>query len=529
MSVGLFLCRAKCIGSNVLDVDAIAGEYSNLESVRVFDNLHAAEAIRQMVSEVQAKSLDSVVLAACSPHFVRNTLGAERLVTALEEAGVNINRVAFANLKEQCALPHRDDPAGAQQKARLLVQVALERAQRAEPARTALVAPHRCILVLGGGPAGLIGAYRAAMLGYRVLLVERSGQIPAASVEAANLEPALNALKLEARVELLPNADVEEVYGWAGDYTVELTQDGQRRTVTVGGILVAVTHDSDWLPSLAPKLHIQVDAGGRVVTRNNSTMASWTREDGVFVVSTPETDLRAQSQAASAATGMLDVLLSQNEIRHPLQITEVDTAACGACGTCVKTCAFHANRIDPARGVSVIDERRCKACGNCVTACPAGARDQLSYPNSYLAKAVQVFGSATTNGLPKVLCMLCDESGYAAADRAGLDGFTYPASVFPLRLACAARVDTQYVLEAFGCGFDGVMVAICPENTCPHIVGDLDMKRRVNLFREVLRSRRLDPERVRIIEVAHDDGERFAREVVAFVEELKRARQEVRT
>jgi len=43
----------------------------------------------------------------------------------------------------------------------------------------------------------------------------------------------------------------------------------------------------------------------------------------------------------------------------------------------------------------------------------------------------------------------------------------------------------------------------------------------VNLFREVLRSRELDPDRLRIVEIAPFEGEKFAQEATRFVEDLK--------
>ena len=47
------------------------------------------------------------------------------------------------------------------------------------------------------------------------------------------------------------------------------------------------------------------------------------------------------------------------------------------------------------------------------------------------------------------------------------------------------------------------------------------MARRVNLFRAVLESRRLDPERLRVVEIAPFEGEKFAQEATRFVEDLK--------
>jgi len=88
-------------------------------------------------------------------------------------------------------------------------------------------------------------------------------------------------------------------------------------------------------------------------------------------------------------------------------------------------------------------------------------------------------------------------------------------------VACGGRVDTQHILEAFQHGFDGVLVTVCREGHCHNMVGNLDMGRRVNLFRTVLASRKLNSERLRILEIAPFEGEKFAHEASRFVDDLK--------
>lgn len=522
MNTGLFLCRAECLGSKSVDADAIAAQHRDLASVQIFDNLFDKQAIEGMVNEVKEQDLKAVVLAACSPHHYRNTLASYRLTDRLEEAGVNPNLIAFANLKEQCAQVHRGDLANANAKAALMVDKALARVKLSEPIETVMVAPHRAILVLGVTVGGLVGAYRATRLGYRVIVLGKGTRDEMLAGCLSELQPAMSDLELNPDVEFIFDAQVDEVSGWCGDYTVEVSTDGQTRRLTVGGILVAVGDDQAWAERLAPKLHVKKDEEGYIRGRNATTMATRTNDDGIFVV--PRTDgdneLQMQVNAASTSMTVLDGLLSRNEIRHPLRITEVDRTLCGGCGTCVKTCAFHACSIDPTENISVIDERRCKACGNCVTACPTGARDLVTYPNEYLTEAIKILSKYEANGSPKVLCFLCDGCGYPAADTAGLEGHQYPASILPLRVECGGRVDTQHILEAYWHGFDGAMVTVCREGHCNNIVGNVDMNRRVNLFRSVLTSRELNPERLRIVEIAPFEGERFAQEAARFVTDL---------
>ena len=54
------------------------------------------------------------------------------------------------------------------------------------------------------------------------------------------------------------------------------------------------------------------------------------------------------------------------------------------------------------------------------------------------------------------------------------------------------------------------------------MVGNVEMNRRVNLFRSVLGSRELDSERLRIVEIAPFEGEKFAQEATRFVADLSK-------
>jgi coenzyme F420-reducing hydrogenase delta subunit len=90
----------------------------------------------------------------------------------------------------------------------------------------------------------------------------------------------------------------------------------------------------------------------------------------------------------------------------------------------------------------------------------------------------------------------------------------------PLLVECGGSVDTQYVLEAFSKGFDGVALFMCRDGHCRNSVGNTDMGRRLGLFRTVLRSRRINDERLRVVPVYADDGEVVRQEIKALSEEL---------
>jgi coenzyme F420-reducing hydrogenase delta subunit/NAD-dependent dihydropyrimidine dehydrogenase PreA subunit len=187
-------------------------------------------------------------------------------------------------------------------------------------------------------------------------------------------------------------------------------------------------------------------------------------------------------------------------VKHSILVSKVNEKECGGCGACVKTCLFHASKVDPVEKFAVIEQERCKGCGNCVTACPTGARDLLSYPEKYMMEAIKILSGFEVSKEPKVLAFLCEGCGYKALDLAGESGLEYPAGVLPLSIRCGGNIDTQYFLQAYKHGFDGVLVCKCSEGHCLNIVGNLDLERRANLFREILRSRGIEDNRLRIVD-----------------------------
>jgi heterodisulfide reductase subunit A-like polyferredoxin len=108
------------------------------------------------------------VVAACS-HRTHESLF-QRVV---RQAGLNPYLVEIANIREHCAWPHVDDPAGATREAKELVRLAVAQARLSEPVHKQAIEPVRRALVIGGGVSGMTVALDIADAGYDVTLVER--------------------------------------------------------------------------------------------------------------------------------------------------------------------------------------------------------------------------------------------------------------------------------------------------------------------------------------------------------------------
>lgn len=530
MRIGLFLSRDDGRVSRTVDVDALAKEYAHLAATKVYDNFFRQGDQEDILKTVAEKGLDAVVLAGNSPKYFDRVLGGNLILDALKNQGVNENKIAFANIREQVALPHSGENGKAMEKARLLIDVAIAKVGSSPSIESITVSPRRAVLVAGATAGGILAARELLAKGYRVYLVDRAPSMRAQPEMAEEILPTVTAVLSNPKAVLLFGTDINDVSGYCGQYTVALSTPGGSQEVRVGGIILSVGDDVDWISALRSKLRFNTDRDG--FPEQEGGLLGQTGDPGVWFISNKAQgdSFSAEMSGASVAVLSLSTILDASEIAHPLLITAVNENVCGGCGTCVKTCAFSASSIDLTRKLSVINPERCKGCGNCVTACPTGARDLVSFPRNYVAKAIDILSHGAISGAdPKILAVFCKNCGHLALDAAGGPSnqeasAKYSPSVMPLLVECGGNVDTQYVLQAFSKGFDGVALFVCRDGHCHNIVGNTDMQRRLGLFRAVLRSRDIDDDRLRVVPVYPNDGDVVIEEMNSFVDELKSMR-----
>ena len=172
--IGVFVCRCYPSIAGIVDTDALADFTAGLPGVVHVETMDYAcleegqEQIRQVIEAHDPVSINRVVVAACS-HRTHEPLF-QRIV---RQAGLNPYLLEMANIREQCAWPHMDDPAGATREAKELVRLAVARVRLAEPVHKQAIEPVRRALVIGGGVSGITAALNIADAGYDVTLVER--------------------------------------------------------------------------------------------------------------------------------------------------------------------------------------------------------------------------------------------------------------------------------------------------------------------------------------------------------------------
>jgi heterodisulfide reductase subunit A-like polyferredoxin len=254
--VGVFVCHC---GSNIggyLDVPNVAEYALTLPGVvHAEDNLYTCsqDSISHIIDQVKALELNRVVVASCTP------LTHEPLFQdAIRQAGLNPYLFEMANIRNQCSWVHPSDWDGATEKAKSLVRMAVSRASKLEPIKTAEVPVNNTALIIGGGPAGMTAALTLADQDFPVHLVEREdklggnlhnlGYFVASNTSNGNgksLSPKEYLSKIVSDVEqndlidIHLNTELIETGGFKGNFTSRLNQDGQEIKVQHGAIIVA--------------------------------------------------------------------------------------------------------------------------------------------------------------------------------------------------------------------------------------------------------------------------------------------------
>ena len=122
---------------------------------------------------------------------------------------------------------------------------------------------------------------------------------------------------------------------------------------------------------------------------------------------------------------------------------------------------------------------------------------------------------------PKIVAFCCDQSGYPAADMAGTLKLDVPGNVEIVRVPCAGRIETIYLLKALEKGADGVMIFGCFEENCQFLRGNLRAKGRLSYAHRMLEKIGLEKERLEICHLATNSG-------VKLVEALNRKSEQLR-
>jgi len=226
--IGVYICRCAASIAGSVDVDELREFASQLPSVvvaRGCDTGCSEQGQNIIKEDIRNLRLERVVVAACSPRIHGITFR-----RACREAGLEPYLLQIAKIREQCSWVHRHGNA---EKAKALLQAAVQRAHYLEPLRSSEVSVNPRVLVIGGGIAGIQAALKIADTGHKVYLVEREPSIggrmmqldrvfPTLESSSYILAPKMAAVASHPNIELMTYSEVEEVCGYAGNFKARI-------------------------------------------------------------------------------------------------------------------------------------------------------------------------------------------------------------------------------------------------------------------------------------------------------------------
>jgi len=532
MNLGIFFSKCDGIVGTSLDLESLAKAYEDFSSVKIFDNFYNTDDFDSLLSEVEKKSLDALILAGDSPLTYRHRRNGGHIFKRLSEKGVNRNRIELVNLKNMVAMPHQATQEELQLKAKLLTDMAIERVICSREVSSVEISPRKSVAVIGANLSSIAASQLFLDEGYKVYLIHEGNRIHLNHEESVHIRPTLAYLLHHPRFFMFNEALVKDFYGFTGDYTLKVSSKEKDTILSVGAVVLSLENDHKLIRASQLTFYTDIDEEGFLLPRDEISARSHTENRGIFIIKSSENgqnEISHKFLAADAAAAMVINLLNKKELFHRVTMSQVNTDLCSGCGACMKACVFNAVSFQGDPLVPVIDPRRCRGCGNCVIACPANAIDLLVCPNNYLFNAVDILAQfKPKDNAPLVLAIACNGYGYQSLDQAGKLGLTWAVGVMPLWVVCGCQIDMQLVMHAFFRGFDGVVMLICGEGCCHNIIGNVELERRVNLFREILASRGIDHRRVHIISTCSRKGDHCVESINQFYEELRGKRAESR-
>jgi len=243
---------------------------------------------------------------------------------------------------------------------------------------------------------------------------------------------------------------------------------------------------------------------------------------GIFLAgcATGPKDITSSISQAGAAAARAAGLVIRGEVGIDPIRAEVDAERCNGCRLCVEVCPFSAIKMKEGEKLAEVNAVACTGCGVCAAACPADAIDIAGYTDEQIKAQIRA-GMAAKRDYPLIALFLCNWCSYAGADIAGMNKLQYPPNTRNIRLMCTGRFDPSFAIEALQAGADGVLVAGCRPDECHYKDGNERARQRLSLLSQALSEIGISPSRVREAWVAASEGEKLARVIEEFADELR--------
>ncbi len=259
LRLGVFLCHCGANIAAAIDLEKLAVPVREMPGVVMVEDhlfLCSVDSARRIREAIKGHDLNRVVVAACTPRTHEPVFR-----EVLAAAGLNPGFLSFANIREQCAWVHQDDPGGALDAARDIIAMAVRRAAVLPPLEIHRFPVIPKALVAGGGVAGMSAALTLAHQGFHTYLVERQRELGGLArklhftLEGHNPKELVAELESEVwrhpNIEVLTHSELVKTEGHVGRFLSRvrrLSGGGREERQLDHGIILVATGGQELSP-----------------------------------------------------------------------------------------------------------------------------------------------------------------------------------------------------------------------------------------------------------------------------------------
>lgn len=245
--IGVYVCWCGTNIAKMIDVEEVADEMKKLPNVilaRDYKYMCSDPGQDMIIQDIQEHKLNRIVVSACSPRIHELTFR-----KALENAGLNPYMFEMVNIREQVSWVHTSR-LEATKKAKTLIAGAINRVRWHSSLDKRFVSVNPTTLIIGGGIAGISAALKIAEAGVEVFLLEKENElggmlryIDLSFPHFQSIEDLLNnklrLLKSNPLIKIFTSAEIEEIFGYIGNFEAKIKIGNNAETLKFGSIIVA--------------------------------------------------------------------------------------------------------------------------------------------------------------------------------------------------------------------------------------------------------------------------------------------------